>query len=134
MQSLVVPLAAQLDHERCRANDAAAAERIAALEAAALRGELAQASANAERADRAVRLLEEEQQRSRRLEMSLADTAGAERIAAGEAAALRGELDRRREWRFLSRLRWALRGDRKLKLNGGRSKARTRWLMCRLGA
>jgi hypothetical protein len=38
---------------------------------------------------------------------------GAERIAAGEAAARRAELDRRREWRLFRRLRWALRGDRK---------------------
>ena len=38
---------------------------------------------------------------------------GAERIAAGEAAGLRAELDWRREWKFLRRLRWALRGDRR---------------------
>jgi hypothetical protein len=37
---------------------------------------------------------------------------GAERIASGEAAALRAELDRRREWRLFRRLRWALLGDR----------------------
>jgi hypothetical protein len=37
----------------------------------------------------------------------------AERIAAGEAAALRAELDQRRQWRLLRRLRWALRGDRR---------------------
>jgi len=43
---------------------------------------------------------------------TLADAVGAERIASGEAAALRAELDRRREWRLLRRLRWALRGDR----------------------
>jgi len=33
----------------------------------------------------------------------------AERIAAREAAALRAELDQRREWPLLRRLRWALR-------------------------
>jgi hypothetical protein len=31
----------------------------------------------------------------------------------GEAAGLRAELDWRREWKFLRRLRWALRGDRR---------------------
>jgi hypothetical protein len=45
------------------------------------------------------------------LTASLADAVGAERIAAGEAAALRAQLDRRREWRLFRRLRWALRGD-----------------------
>jgi hypothetical protein len=50
--------------------------------------------------------------RNRELEASLADAIGAERIAAGEAAALRAELDQRHEWKFLRRLRWALRGDR----------------------
>jgi hypothetical protein len=57
------------------------------------------------RVDRAERLLEEERAR-------VADAVAAERIAAGEAAALRAELDRRRGWRLLRRLRWALRGDR----------------------
>ena len=59
------------------------------------------------RVDRAERLLEEERAR-------VADAVGAERSAAGEAAALRAELDRRRGWRLLRRLRWALRGDRHL--------------------
>ena len=57
------------------------------------------------RADRA-------EQRIDDLEATIADAIGAERIAAGEAAALRAELNRRREWRLLRRLRWALRGDR----------------------
>jgi hypothetical protein len=39
------------------------------------------------------------------------DAVAAERIAAGEAAALRAELDRRRDWGLLRRLRWALRGE-----------------------
>jgi hypothetical protein len=47
------------------------------------------------------------------LATSLADAAAAERIAAGEAAALRAELDQRRGWRLLRRLGWALRGDRR---------------------
>jgi hypothetical protein len=63
------------------------------------------------RVDRAERLLDEERERSGRFQASLADAVGAERIAAGEAAALRAELDRRREWKLLRRLRWALRGD-----------------------
>jgi hypothetical protein len=54
------------------------------------------------RVDRAERLLEEERERSGKLEVTLADAVGAERIAAGEAAALRAELDalrkRRRRW------------------------------------
>jgi chromosome segregation ATPase len=58
------------------------------------------------RVDRAERLLEEAR-------TQIADAVGAERIAAGEAAALRAELDRRRGWRLLRRLRWALRGDRR---------------------
>jgi hypothetical protein len=48
------------------------------------------------RVDRAERLLEEEQKRIGELKATLADAVGAERIAAGEAAALRAELDRRR--------------------------------------
>jgi hypothetical protein len=43
---------------------------------------------------------------------NLADAISAERIAAGEASALRAERDRRREWKLLRRLRWALRGER----------------------
>lgn len=39
----------------------------------------------------------------------LADAVAAQRIAADEAAALRAEADRRREWRLLRRLRWAIR-------------------------
>jgi hypothetical protein len=45
-------------------------------------------------------------------ERRIADAIAAERIAAGEAAGLRAELDRRREWKLLRRLRWALHGDR----------------------
>jgi hypothetical protein len=109
IREVVDPLFAQLDHERRRADDAVAAERIAAIEAVSLRAEL---DGERSRADGATRLLEEEQQRSGKLEASLADAVGAERIAAGEAAALRAELDRRRDWGPLRRLRWALRGDR----------------------
>lgn len=59
------------------------------------------------RVDRAERLLDEERAR---FQAAFADAIGAERIAAGEASALRAELDRRREWKLLRRLRWALRG------------------------
>jgi hypothetical protein len=55
------------------------------------------------RADGAERRIDE-------LMTQLADAVGAERIAAGDAAALRAELDRRRGWGLLRRLRWALRG------------------------
>jgi hypothetical protein len=41
VREIVAPLAAQLEHERRRADDAVAAERISAGEAAALRAELA---------------------------------------------------------------------------------------------
>jgi hypothetical protein len=37
------------------------------------------------------------------------DAVAAERIAAGEATAIRHQLDRMREWGLLRRLRWALR-------------------------
>jgi hypothetical protein len=46
------------------------------------------------------------------IEANLADAIGAQRIATSEASALRTELDRRRGWKLLRRLRWALRGDR----------------------
>ena len=67
------------------------------------------------RVDRAERLLDEERERSDKLQASLTDAVGAERIAAGEAVGLRAELDRRpgRDWGLLRRLRWALRGDRR---------------------
>jgi hypothetical protein len=58
-----------------------------------------------DRVDRAERLLEEERSRAD-------DAITAQRIAAGESAALRAELDRRRDWGLLSRMRWVLRGDR----------------------
>jgi hypothetical protein len=45
-----------------------------------------------------------------KLREALADAGAAERIAAGEAAALRSEAARRRTWGMLRRLRWALRG------------------------
>jgi hypothetical protein len=43
--------------------------------------------------------------RADRAESALADAMAAERIAAGEAAVLRAELDRRRSWGLLRRLR-----------------------------
>ena|SRR6516225_4828787 len=45
------------------------------------------------------------------LAQALADARAAERIAAGEAAALRAQADERHGWRLLRRLRWALRGE-----------------------
>jgi hypothetical protein len=61
------------------------------------------------RVDQAERLLDEERGQSGKLQASLADAVAAERIAAGAAAALRAELDRRQKWGFLRRLWWALR-------------------------
>jgi hypothetical protein len=43
------------------------------------------------------------------LRTELADAVAAERIAAGEAAGLREEVDRRRRWGLVRRLRWAIR-------------------------
>jgi len=64
------------------------------------------------RADRAERLFDEERQRAERadrrvdeLQPALADAVAAERIAAGEAAALRAEVERRRRWGLWRRLR-----------------------------
>ena len=62
------------------------------------------------RVDRAERLLGEERAR---FQAALTDATGAERIASAEASARRAERDRRREWKLLRRLRWALRGDRR---------------------
>ena len=53
--------------------------------------------------------LEKLHERANRLETMLADAITAERIAAGEASALRAELNRRREWSFRRRLLWAIR-------------------------
>jgi hypothetical protein len=55
------------------------------------------------RVDQAERRIEE-------LQANLADAVAAERIAAGEAAALRTAADRRRAWGLWRRLRWAARG------------------------
>jgi hypothetical protein len=57
--------------------------------------------------------LERADRRADRFETALADAVAAARISTGEAAALRAELDRRRDWRLFRRLRWALRGDRR---------------------
>jgi hypothetical protein len=56
--------------------------------------------------------LEHETQRADHERSRADDAVAAERIAAGEASALRAELDRRRDWGLVRRLRWALRGDR----------------------
>jgi hypothetical protein len=55
-----------------------------------------------ERADRLERKLEE-------MAVDLADARTAERIAAGEVAALRAEIDKRQAWSLWRRLRWAIR-------------------------
>jgi hypothetical protein len=47
--------------------------------------------------------------RAERADRCASDAVAAERIAAREAAALRGEIDRRREWSLWRWLRWALR-------------------------
>jgi hypothetical protein len=66
-----------------------------------------------ERAERRLeeerRLLEAERRCSEALRQSLADAIAAERIAAGEATALRAAIDERRSWGVLRRLGWALR-------------------------
>jgi hypothetical protein len=66
-----------------------------------------------ERAERRLeeerRLLEAERQCSGTLREALADARTAERIAAGEATALRALADERRSWGLLRRLGWALR-------------------------
>ena len=64
------------------------------------------------RLDVADRRLDEaagERRRVDELRTALADAVAAERIAAGEASALRADADRRRRWRLLRRLYWALR-------------------------
>jgi hypothetical protein len=61
---------------------------------------------------KAERRADNAEQRIGELAANLADAVGAERITAGDAAALRAELDRRRSWRLFRRLLWALRGDR----------------------
>jgi hypothetical protein len=58
-----------------------------------------------DRADERARL---ERERADRLKLALADAVAAERIAAGDAAALRAEADRRRSWSLGRRLLWAL--------------------------
>jgi hypothetical protein len=62
-----------------------------------------------DRVDRAERLLDEERQRTDQLQAALADAVAAERIAAGEAAALRAAADTRRSQGLLRRLREALK-------------------------
>ena len=57
------------------------------------------------RVDRAERKVDQ-------LETALADALAAERIAAGEAAALRAEADQRRGWSLRRRLWWAIRPRR----------------------
>jgi hypothetical protein len=52
------------------------------------------------------------EQRIAELEVALADARSAERIASGEAAALRAEVEHRKEFSFRRRLWWALRPKR----------------------
>jgi hypothetical protein len=61
-------------------------------------------------ADRRLDEATEDRRRVDELRIALADAVAAERIAAGEAAGLRAEVDERRTWRLVRRLRWALRG------------------------
>jgi hypothetical protein len=66
------------------------------------------------RVDLAERQLEHERQVAEQLRAALTDAVAAERIAAGEAAALRSAADRRRAWGLWRRLGWAAargRGD-----------------------
>lgn len=59
-------------------------------------------------ADRRLDAAAEDHRRIDELRVALADAVAAERIAAGEAAALRTEADRRSNWGMLRRWRWAL--------------------------
>jgi hypothetical protein len=81
---------------------------------ATLQEQLKVANSRAERAERFFdeerHLLEAERLCSAELRVALIDAVAAERIAAGEAAALRAEVNHRHAWRLLRRLRWALRG------------------------
>jgi hypothetical protein len=61
-------------------------------------------------ADRRLDEAADDRRRVDELRIVLADAVAAERIAAGEAAALRAEADHRHAWRLLRRLGWALRG------------------------
>jgi len=61
-------------------------------------------------ADRRLDAAAEDHRRIDELRVALADAVAAERIAAGEAAALRTEADRRSNWGMLRRWRWALCG------------------------
>ena len=61
-------------------------------------------------ADRRLDAAGEDHRRIDELRVALADAVAAERIAAGDAAALRTEADRRSNWGMLRRLRWALCG------------------------
>ena len=61
-------------------------------------------------ADRRLDAAAEDHRRIDELRIALADAVAAERIADGEAAALRTEADRRSNWGMLRRWRWALRG------------------------
>ena len=61
-------------------------------------------------ADRRLDEAADERRRVDELRIALADAVAAERIAAGEVAGLRAEVDERRTWNVVRRLRWALRG------------------------
>ena len=77
---------------------------------AALQEQLKVANSRAERFFEEERyLIEAEGLCSAELRAALIDAVAAERIAAGEAAALRAEANHRHAWRLLRRLGWALR-------------------------
>lgn len=65
--------------------------------------------------DRAVTALQQQLDWARHridaLEVDLADTRSAERIASANVRALHAQADTRRGWGLLRRLRWALKGD-----------------------
>jgi hypothetical protein len=61
------------------------------------------------RAERAERQADQERSLLEELRARIADAVAAERIAAGEAAGLRAQADRRRRWGLVRRLRWAIR-------------------------
>ena len=95
------------------ANDVILATDVLARAIETLREQLVKADQREEserrRGERAEREVEDGRKRIDELQTALADARTAEGIAASEAAALRAQDDRRREWGFIRRLRWAVR-------------------------
>jgi hypothetical protein len=102
VEQTIAALSAHLDREQARADRA---EHL--FDQEHTRGDRLEQLFHGER-DRADRY----EQQIDQLQTALADAIGAERIAAGEAAALRGQLKRLRDTRLWRRLTWAIRPRR----------------------